>query len=84
MYNAILERIHQALGNLVQTFKITKTYVEKDNPWSVNLTAAEFAIHSTTNRLKGYSLGQLVFGCDMIIPIKHTVDWELIRQQNQT
>ena len=48
------------------------------------LKAAEFAIHSTTNRLKGYSLGQLVFGCDMIIPIKHTVDWELIRQQNQT
>ena len=31
-----------------------------------------------------YSLGQLVFGCYIILPIKHKVDWELIRQQKQT
>ena len=33
---------------------------------------------------KGYSLVQLIFGCDMIILIKHRVDWELIRQRDQT
>ena len=27
---------------------------------------------------------QLVFGHDMIIPIKHKVDWELIRQRKHT
>ena len=26
----------------------------------------------------------MIFGRDMILPIEHTVDWELIRQKNQT
>ena len=69
--NAILEQIHQVLGNLVRTCNISRTYVDKDNPCLVILYVAAFAIFSTTNRLKGYSPGQLVFGCDMIIPIKH-------------
>ena len=30
-----------------------------------------------------HSLRQLIFGLDIVIPIKHTVDWELMRQQNQ-
>ena len=30
-----------------------------------------------------YSPGQLKFGCDMIILIKHTVYWELIPQKKQ-
>ena len=47
-------------------------------------SAAVFAISSKTNRLKGYSPSQLVFGRDMIIPIKHKVYWELIRQQKKT
>ena len=63
---------------------MTQTYVDEDEPWLGILAAVEFAIFSTTNRLKGYSPGKLVFGRDIIILIKHTVDWELIRQQNQT
>ena len=47
------------------------------------LEAASFAIHSTTNRLEGQSLGLLVFGRDIILPIKHNVNWELIRQKKQ-
>ena len=39
---------------------------------------------STTNILEGYSPGQLIFGRDMIVPIKHRVDWGLIRQKKQT
>ena len=48
------------------------------------LGAAVFAIFSTTNRQKVYSLGQLIFGRDMILPIKYRVDWELISQYKQT
>ena len=47
------------------------------------LASESFAIFSTTKRLKGYSLGRLIFGRDMILPIKHMVDWELICQTNQ-
>ena len=82
-YNATLGQICQVLGNLVQTFNIKETYVDEDDPWSGILSAESFVIHKTTNRLKGYSIGQLLFGRDMILPIKHKVDWELIRQQKQ-
>ena len=81
--NAVLERIHQVLGKLVQNFEITQTYSDEDDPWLGILDAAVFVIRSTTNRLNGYSPGQLAFFRDMILLIKHKVDWGLVRQQNQ-
>ena len=36
MSNAVLERIHQILGNLVRTFNIfTQPYADKYDPWIV-------------------------------------------------
>ena len=58
--------------------------MDKNYPWTVILDAAAFVIHLTTSRQKGYSLGQLIFDRDVIIPKKHRVDWELIRKQKQT
>ena len=81
MSNAILERINQVKGNLVQTFNILKTYVDNNYPWTGILPTAEFTICSTTSRQKGYSPGQLIFRRDMILPIKHRVHLELIRHQ---
>ena len=78
MLNAILEQIHQVIENLVRNFNIQQTYVDKNDSWTGVLAAAAFATRSTTNRQKGYSTGQLIFGLDMIPPIKHRVDWELI------
>ena len=66
------------------TFNITETYVDEGSPWLGILTAAEFSICSTTNMLKFYSTGRLVFGRDIILPIKHKVDWELICKRKQT
>ena len=79
MSNAVLEKIHQVLKNLVLTFNIsTQTYYDKHYSWSGILDASEFAITSTTKKLNSYSTGQFIFGRDMILPIKHTVGWELI------
>ena len=36
------------------------------------------------NRLRGYSTGQLLFGRDMILPIKHKLDWESLCHKKQT
>ena len=36
-----------------------------------------------SNMLKDYNKVQLMFGFDMIIPIKYNAYWELIRQINQ-
>ena len=65
-------------------FIITQTYVYEDDLWSDILDSAEFENFSTKKRLKGYILGQLLFGRDMIILIKNKADWELIRQLKQT
>ena len=48
------------------------------------LYAAAFVIHSITNSPNCYSQGQLIFGRDIILLIKHRVGWELRRQQKQT
>ena len=59
----------------MRTCNNTQTYVEKCYPWLVILDAAEFSIHSKTNNLDSYSLGQLVFDHDMILLIKHNMGW---------
>ena len=83
MSNIVLERIHLVIVNLVRNYNINRTYVDEDDQISVILTAAAFSILSTENRLKDYSPGQFLFGRDIIIPIKYTVDKELIRQQKR-
>ena len=42
--NAVLERIHQVQGNMVQTCNITQTYVDKYDPWLGILFDVAFAI----------------------------------------
>ena len=64
----------------MRNFNISETYVDEDDLWLGILVASDLMILSTTNSLKGYIPGQLLFGCDMILLIKNKVDWELIRQ----
>ena len=63
------------MENLSRTCNITETFIDKDDPWSGFLAETALTICSTTNGLKFYSPGQILFGRDMIIPIKHKVDW---------
>ena len=82
--NSVLEMIHQVIGTLVSTFNLfTQAYIDKDDSWIGFLAVAAFAIVSKTNRQKFYIPGQLIFGRDMIISIKNTVDGEMIRHQKQ-
>ena len=45
--NAVLERIHQVLGNSVRMFELKECNLNKDGPWSGILAAVAWAIHST-------------------------------------
>ena len=76
--------MHQVLVNLVRSFNITQTYVDKDDPCLGILASEAFTIRWTKNRSKGHSPGQLVFVRDMILPIKNKMEWELICQKKQT
>ena len=82
--NMILEFIPAVIGNLARIYNIEYNCIDKDDPWLGILVATSFVILSNENRLKYYSLGKLVFVCDMILLIKHTSDLELIRQQKLT
>ena len=56
-------------------YNIKDTYIDDNNPWLFVLAAAVLSTFYKENILKDYTPDQLVFGCDMIILIKNTIDW---------
>jgi exonuclease VII small subunit len=79
--NAIVERVHQVIGNIIRTFELENNYLTEDNPWKGILSATAFAVRSTYHTTLQHTPGQLVFGRDMIFNIQHTANWEYIRQR---
>ena len=50
--NAILERIHQVIGNMIKTFKIyDREDLEEQDPWSGILSAIMFGVRATYHKL---------------------------------
>ena len=82
--NAILERMHQTLGNMVRTFQLpTNENVEDEDPFSGLLSAAAFATRATIHTTLGATPSQLVFGRDAILNTKFNADWNHIRARKQ-
>ena len=81
--NAIVERIHQVIGNMIRTFELEDNYLDNQDPWKGILSATAFAIRSTVHTTLKKSPGQLVFGRDMIFNLQHQADWELIKNRKQ-
>jgi len=81
--NAIVERVHQVIGNIIRTFELQTNYLDEDDPWKGILSATAFAIRCTYHTTLHSTPGQLIFGRDMIFNIKHTANWEVIRQHKQ-
>ena len=81
--NAIVERVHQTIGNIIRTFELQDNYLDEEDPWAGILSATAFAIRSTYHTTLQKTPGQLVFGRDMIFNIKHTANWEYIRTRKQ-
>jgi Integrase zinc binding domain len=82
--NAIIERVHQTLGNVIRTFQVHDAYLDEDDPWSGILAAAMFAIRATVHTTLQATPSQLVFGRDAIMNIKFEADWRLIRERKQS
>jgi transposase InsO family protein len=81
--NAIVERVHQVIGNIIRSFELETNYLDEVDPWKGILSATAFAVRSTFHTTLQNSPGQLVFGRDMILNIKHTANWDYIRQRKQ-
>jgi transposase InsO family protein len=82
--NAIVERVHQVIGNIIRTFELETNYLDDNDPWKGILSATAFAVRSTFHTTLRNSPGQLIFGRDMILNIKHEANWEFIRERKQT
>ena len=81
--NAVVERVHQVIGNIIHTFELHDNYLDEEDPWKGILSATAFAVRATYHTTLQKTSGQLVFGRDMIYNIKHTANWEYIRARKQ-
>jgi hypothetical protein len=73
--NAIIERVHGTIGNMMRTIDMSNISKTDDEPF------AGWAVRSTYHTTLKATPGQLVFGRDMIFNIKHEANWQLIREQ---
>ena len=57
--NAIVERVHQVIANMIRTFELENNYLDMDDPWKGILSATAFAVRSTYHTTLKKSPGQL-------------------------
>ena len=67
--NAIVERVHQTIGNIIRTFKIQQMDLDSESPWEGILSSTMFAIRTTVHTTTQHTPSQLVFGSDAILNI---------------
>ena len=81
--NAILECIHQTIGNIIRTFKVNEMVLDDDNPWDGILATTMFALQATVHTMSQYTPTQLVFGRDSILNVRHEANWKIIKERKQ-
>ena len=81
--NAILERLHQVLGEMLHTKNLQEHDFDDVGPWGELLASVAWAIRSTHHTTLQASPAQLVFGRDMLLDMKFIADWEAIRLRKQ-
>ena len=81
--NAILERVHQVLGDMLRTKNLQQYDFDALDPWNDILASVAWAIRSTHHSTLKASPAQLVFNRDMLLNVKFIADWEMIRLRKQ-
>jgi hypothetical protein len=81
--NGIIECVHLVLGDALRTFELQEREMDVNDPWSSFLASAAFAIRSTYHTTLKATSGQLVFGRDMLLPIKFKANWAEIKARHQ-
>ena len=81
--NDILERIHQTLGNIIQTHQLQDLEIDTSDPWPGILATAMFALQSTYHTALKATPRQVVSGRDAMLNTKFLADWHLIQEHKQ-
>jgi len=64
--NAIIERIHQTIGNMIRTFEVQEADLDEEEPWADILAAVIYATCATFHTILKATPMQLVFGHDAL------------------
>jgi NADH:ubiquinone oxidoreductase subunit len=82
--NAMVERVHQTLGNLIRAAQITgKSDLDEDFGWKGILAACRQAVRSTVHTTTKATPTQLVFGRDAILNVGFEANWQYIKDRKQ-
>ena len=81
--NAIIERAHQTIGNIIRTFEVHKDDDACREAFEGVLSATMFAMRSTYHTTLDATPAQLVFGRDAIMNVKFQADWNYIKDRKQ-
>ena len=76
--NAVLERVHQVLRNMLRTKNVKKLQLDPEDPWTEVLTSVAYTIRSTYHTTLQATPAQLIYGRDMIYPIQFVAEWDVI------
>ena len=81
--NGIIERVHQVLNDMLRTFELESQQLDSKDPWTRFLSATAFAIRSTYHTTLEATPAQLVFGRDMLLPVKFEANWAQLKMKRQ-
>ena len=81
--NAILERVHQTIGNMLRTYELEEMDFEEEDPFMGRLAVMAFSVQYTYHSTLEATPGKMVFGRDMIFNIKHISNWREIQKWKQ-
>jgi hypothetical protein len=81
--NAILERIHAVLRNMLRTSELDMAELVKASDINVFLSDTAWAVHSTYHTVLKASPGAAIFGRDMLFDIPFITDWQKIGEHRQ-
>ena len=84
--NAICERMHQTVGNILRTLLYTNpptTMEQVSRLVDEALATAQLALRSAVSKTLGSSPGGLAFHRDMFLDIPLLADWQLVQQKRQ-
>ena len=80
---AILEWVHQIIGNILRTFKAQDIVPDDKNPWDCILINTIFAVRATVHTTTQYTFAQIIIGRNTILNQCHNLDWDAEKKRKQ-
>ena len=81
--NAIIERVHGVLGDMMRTSNLDMSETVNDEMIEDFLVNAAWAIRSTYHTVLKSTPGAAIFGRDMLFDIPYVADWNVIGRRRQ-